>query len=117
MYPSKNCIELYKPLYGDNEEFMAQFQPLNIESETSEWMCPDLTYNDGSGNIELLGDPYYQSKGKNFNFVVASCTARAEAFGESSEDCADTIYLWRYVNKLRVIHKFVHNYLNIEHYL
>ena len=77
-------------------------------------MCPDL----GDSDIELLGDPFYQDIGANFNFIIATCKTTAEAFGESGDDCAPgTLWTQNYVNNIRVIHKFVHNYLNLDKYL
>ena len=68
--------------------------------------------------MELLADPYYQTIGANFNFVIATCKTAADAFGGSGEDCAEeTIWTQNYVNNIRVIHKFVHNYLNLQYYL
>ena len=77
--------------------------------------CPDLSSI--GGKVKLEGDPYYYRGGYNFALVVASCKAKASAFGVSDEGCNDSdSQTVTYINNIRIIYKFVTEYFNLDNY-
>ena len=73
---------------------------------SSPMYCPDLSSL--GGELNLMGDPYYYTRGYNFALIAASCKTKASVFKVSDEGCQDDDTKTEiYINNIRIIYKFV----------